>query len=495
MIDINPSKEEFFRLAGSFNIVPVYGELLTDCETPVSAFFKLRGRKGKPAFLLESVEGGEKWGRYSFLGFDPIAEFSAWENRVVVRVGSEIVEENVTDPLVSLKKFMEGYRYSLPGGVPRLSCGAVGYIGYDYVRFVEKIPTIAEKTHEYPDLFFMIPSLVVVFDNLRKKTVVIANVHVRDGEDLDVLYEDAASKIESVESLMFGEGGYVPPLTKMRDDELHLSPMISEEDMRDAIEKTRGYIRDGEAIQVVLSNRFSMPYEGDPFNSYRALRIINPSPYMFYFETDSVSVAGSSPEVLVRLEGENVILRPIAGTRPRGGDEEEDRLLESDLLSDPKELAEHLMLVDLGRNDLGRISRPGSVKVSEFMVIERYSHVMHIVSNVVSKVKKDCDAFDVVRATFPAGTVTGAPKVRAMEIIEEFEPERRGIYAGAVGYFDFSGNMDLCIAIRTLVFSKDLAIAQAGAGIVYDSVPEREIKEIENKARALTEALRWGEKK
>ncbi|RMG59905.1 MAG: anthranilate synthase component I [Deltaproteobacteria bacterium] len=494
MFTIYPSLEEFLRLAEKHSVVPVYGEVIADCETPVSAYLKLRKKEGSPSFLLESVEGGEKWGRYSFLGFSPLALVMAQGRKVVFSSDGERREEVVDDPLLAVKGLMGRYSYPLPPGFPRLACGAVGYVGYDYVRFIERLPDDTRKSHSYPDLFFMVPSLVVVFDNLRKKTIVIANVPVAEGKGSEERYREARERVRETVDLLFSDETPLPPLVPVEGEGVELTPGIPPGEMARAIEKTKEYIVQGEAIQVVLSNRFTGSFAGDPFSPYRALRVINPSPYMFYIETGDVTIAGSSPEVLVRLEGDTVILRPIAGTRPRGRTEEEDRELEEDLLSDPKEISEHLMLVDLGRNDLGRISRPGSVSVSEFMVIERYSHVMHIVSNVVSKLGEGKDAFDVLRATFPAGTVTGAPKVRAMEIIEELEREKRGIYAGAVGYFDFSGNMDFCIAIRTLIFEGERVVAQAGAGIVFDSIPEREIAEMENKARALTESLRWREK-
>ncbi len=485
-----PSKEEFITSADDFNLVPVFTEIVSDMETPVSAYRKFsRNNKGN-IFLLESVEGGEKWGRYSFIGYSPIAIIKAYGNDVIVEMGGKEKKVISKDPLLELKTLMSGFTYFLPEGFPRLSCGAVGYLGYDYVRFLEKLPDNAVERHTYPDLFFTIPSIVVVFDNLTKTTKIIKNIHIVNRPDAGKYYDDAILEISAIVNSLSTSPEPVLEDEKMeRRESLDLSPLLSDDQLSDIIVDTKRYIREGEAIQVVISNKYRGEFNGDPFDAYRALRVINPSPYMFYLEAEGVRVAGSSPEVLVRLDRDNVILRPIAGTRPRGKSEEEDSRLEADLLSDPKELSEHLMLVDLGRNDLGRIGKEGSVKVNEFMVIEKYSHVMHIVSNITSQLLENRDAFDVLRATFPAGTVTGAPKVRAMEIIEEFERERRGIYAGAVGYFDFSGNMDFCIAIRTLIFEESTVIIQAGAGIVFDSDPSREIEEIENKTKALKEAV------
>jgi anthranilate synthase component 1 len=485
-----PSKDEFIKRAEKFNLIPVYAEIVTDMETPVSAYKKFSGHIDGNMFLLESVEGGEKWGRYSFIGFSPIAILKSFGEDLIIQVGGEEKKVRSRDPLLELKNLMSRFTYFLPDGFPRLSCGAVGYIGYDYVRFIEKLPENTMKKHTYPDLFFTIPSIVIVFDNLTQKTKIIKNIHLEKGKGTGEKYEQAIREISNIVTLIstsidLGEAGY----EREKEVDVDLDPLLSDEKLADIIRGTKRYIREGEAIQVVVSNKYKGKFDGDPFDVYRALRVINPSPYMFYLEADGVRVAGSSPEVLVRLDWDNVILRPIAGTRPRGKSEEEDSRFEAELLSDPKELSEHLMLVDLGRNDLGRIGKGGSVKVNEFMVIEKYSHVMHIVSNITSRLSENRDAFDVMRATFPAGTVTGAPKIRAMEIIEEFEGEMRGIYAGAVGYFDFSGNMDFCIAIRTLIFEESTVIIQAGAGIVFDSDPFREIEEIENKTKALKEAV------
>lgn len=485
-----PHRDDFLARTEHYNLIPVYSEIVTDMETPVSAFKKISGHTSGSMFLFESVEGGEKWGRYSFIGFSPIARLEFRGTDVIVEIQGKEKRSTSSDPFLDLKTLMGHFRYYLPEGFPRLSCGAVGYIGYDYVRFIEKLPDKTARAHSYPDLFFIIPSIVIVFDNLTQKTKIIKNVHVEGRADGEEKYERAKEEISNIVTLLSTDIQWEEePEEGEITDGFIFEPLIGEADLLKIIKDTKRYIHQGEAIQVVVSNKYRGHFDGDSFDVYRALRVINPSPYMFYIEANGVTLAGSSPEVLVRLDKDSVILRPIAGTRPRGKSEDEDSRLEADLLSDPKELSEHLMLVDLGRNDLGRIARQGTVKVNEFMVIEKYSHVMHIVSNITSHLSENKDAFDVLKATFPAGTVTGAPKIRAMEIIEEFEKERRGIYAGAVGYFDFSGNIDFCITIRTIIFEGATVIVQAGAGIVFDSVPEREIEEIESKTKALKEAV------
>ena len=490
-----PGKDEFIERGRKSNLIPLFKEIVSDMETPVSAYKKLRSRMVGPSFLLESVEGGETWGRYSFLGFEPIATFYSRGDESTIEICGEIEVISGPDPLEVLKELMDRFSYSQLEGFEGMSGGAVGYVGYDYVRFVEKLPDDTSKCHNYPDLYFMIPSTVIVFDNLLKKLKLVKNVFLHLDDTPDVMYDRASKEIEVLVDFLEEDSVKERYFFEKYGDtsgEISLKPTIPQETMAANIDKVKEYIRAGEAIQVVISNRYKGKFWGDPFNVYRSLRVINPSPYMFFIDGGEVTVAGSSPEVLVRLKGDNVILRPIAGTRPRGRTPKEDESMESDLLADPKELAEHLMLVDLGRNDLGRVSISGSVEVNEFMIIEKYSHVMHIVSNINSLISQGLDAFDVLRATFPAGTVTGAPKVRAMELIEEFEIEKRGIYAGAVGYFDFSSNMDFCIAIRTLLFHEGDVIVQAGAGIVFDSDSEREIIEIENKAKAMNEAITWG---
>jgi anthranilate synthase component 1 len=484
---ICPTKEEFQSHAGTFSVIPVWQEFHADLDTPVSAYLKIAARFPDDHFLLESVEGGEKWARYSFIGFDPYLRFRADGNRVVIRKGeAESVRARDGDPLKELAGILTGIRYQQATGLPRLSGGAVGFIGYDYVRHIEKLPDthIAEGA---PDALFLFPSRLVIFDNVKHTILIVAHGEVTETGRAEETYERCCLSIEEVRRILLGPLPW-SEIPRGRDTG---NPVfdVPRDAFLSCVRKAKEYIRDGEVIQVVLSNRARMRTDRSPSEVYRVLRALNPSPYMFLLKTGDLSIVGSSPEILVRLEGDLVQLRPIAGTRPRGATPEEDRRLETELLSDPKEIAEHVMLVDLGRNDVGRVAEWGTVKVDEMMAVERYSHVMHIVSNVVGRLRKGLSAFDVLRASFPAGTVTGAPKVRAMEIIEELEPFRRGIYAGAVGYFDLQGSMDFCITIRTIVMRGGEALIQAGAGIVADSDPEKEWEEIRSKARVLFRAI------
>ncbi len=486
-----PSREDFIAAAAPGALVPVWIELRADLETPVSAYLKIAERFPHDHFLLESVEGGEKWARYSFIGFDPHVRFEAAGSRVTLRRGSAVEQRSVTgDPLSELTSLLGEIRYQPSEGLPRLSGGAVGYIGYDYVRHIERIPD-THPSSGAPDALFLVPSRLVIFDNVRHTILIVAHGPITGKESPESVYEACLAKIAEVRDLLLAP----LPKTAVSDigeepDETADPPFeMGRGDFTKAILKAKQYIRDGEIIQVVLSNRAKIRTRRTAVEIYRVLRAVNPSPYMFLLNFGEIRVVGASPEVLVRLEGDVVHLRPIAGTRKRGANAEEDRRLEAELLSDPKEIAEHVMLVDLGRNDAGRVSESGSVRVDELMVVERYSHVMHIVSNVTGRVRKGTTALEVLRAAFPAGTVAGAPKVRAMEIIEELEPFRRGIYAGAVGYFDLQGNMDFCIAIRTIVLDGTEAVVQAGAGIVADSVPAKEWEEIMSKARVLFRAV------
>jgi len=485
---IVPDKEQFLRQAGVGALVPVFREYHADLETPVSAYLKISARFPTDHFLLESVEGGEKWARYSFIGFDPHLRFRADEKGITIRQGGETRDLPVNgDPLDALAGILKEIRYRPAPGLPRLSGGAVGYIGYDYVRYLEKVGGNLPLTGA-PDAMFLFPSRLVIFDNVRHTILIVAHASVRAGEDPGAAYARSLEAIEEVRGILRvplegtevpdGDDGGEPPAFEM-----------SRETFLDAVRKAKEHIRNGDIIQAVLSNRATVRTRRTPAEVYRVLRALNPSPYMYLLRMGDLSVVGSSPEILVRLEGDEIQLRPIAGTRPRGATPSEDRRLEAELLSDPKELAEHVMLVDLGRNDVGRVAAWGSVKADELMGIERYSHVMHIVSNVVGKLREGLTAFDVLRAAFPAGTVSGAPKVRAMQIISELEPFRRGIYAGAVGYFDLQGSMDFCIAIRTIVMSGGEAMIQAGAGIVADSDPAREWDEILSKAKILFRAV------
>lgn len=483
-----PSFEEFKVLAGQGNLIPVYREVLADLETPVSAFLKVGG--GDYAFLLESVEGGEKWARYCFLGAEPSLVFRSKGRHITIE-GEGKREEREGDPLEVLKELLGAYRPVQVEGLPRFYGGAVGYMGYDMVRFFERLPERTEDDLNLPDSLFLLTDTLLIFDHVSQKIKVVANAKL-EGVDVGAAYGEAIAKIEAlVEKL---QGGLPAPASTgdhagiESPAALTVTSNFTGKGFEKAVTRVKEFIRTGEAIQVVLAQRLEVPLASSPFDVYRALRIINPSPYMFYLKLKDLQLVGSSPEVLVRLEGDRIEVRPIAGTRPRGATEEEDRALAEELLRDEKERAEHIMLVDLGRNDIGRVARKGTVEVNELMIIERYSHVMHIVSNVRGQIEDGMDAFDLMRACFPAGTVSGAPKVRAMEIIEELEPTRRGPYAGAVGYFGYSGNMDTCIAIRTLVLTGGRAYLGVGAGVVADSVPEREYQETLNKARALLRA-------
>ena len=485
---LNPSYDDFVERARRGNLVPVYKEILADMETPVSAFRKIQ--EAPYAFLLESVEGGEKWGRYSFLGCEPaliLESRGGWVR--VLEGGREVERRDVPDPLAFVRERLACYHAVPDPGLPPFTGGAVGFLGYDMVRFFERLPDRSKEDAGFPDMVFMVMHDLMIFDSLEKKILIVANVFLEDGDDPAAAYGRAEERIERMIRRL-NVPCRVVNLALPRQVELDLpASSFTPEGFRDAVRRAKEYIAAGDVIQVVLSQRFRARVENDPFDIYRVLRTVNPSPYMFYLQMGAFRIVGSSPEVLVRLEGHRVEVRPIAGTRPRGRDAAEDLRLEKELLADPKERAEHVMLVDLGRNDVGRVARMGTVRVEEFMVIERYSHVMHIVSDVVGELAAGRDAFDVLRACFPAGTVSGAPKIRAMEIIEELEPVRRGPYAGAVGYIDFSGNMDTCITIRSLLLHGDDLYLQAGAGIVADSDPEREYEETVNKAKGMLKAM------
>lgn len=497
-----PDLEGFKSLSAKGNLIPVYREILADTDTPVSASMKLGGT---PSFLLESVVGGEKWARYSFLGSRPSRVIRSWDKKVEIidnESGTRVFE--VDDPVEVIKKEVTVYNPVDVQGLPRFYGGLVGYIGYDMVRFFENIPDRGRPGLELPDMFFMVTDTVVIFDNLKGKIKVVSNAHINNKGPEEV-YREAVEKIDNIiERLktdrihgpkhLGTQGFYLNPQTlESLHPEVETGSNLTKEDFENIVRQGKEYIMSGDVVQVVLSQRFVRESHIDPFRIYRALRVINPSPYMYYIDTGGAKLVGSSPEILVRLEGRNIILRPIAGTRKRGETEEDDYALEEELSKDPKERAEHIMLVDLGRNDVGRVAEIGSVRVTELMTVERYSHVMHLVSNVEGRLKNGLDAFDVLRACFPAGTVTGAPKVRAMEIIEELEPTKRGPYAGAVGYFSYSGNMDTCITIRTLIIKDDKIYVQAGAGIVADSIPEREYMETVNKAMGMMKAVDMAE--
>ncbi|HHJ16300.1 MAG TPA: anthranilate synthase component I [Gammaproteobacteria bacterium] len=480
--------EHFQQLADDgYNRIPVTREVLADLDTPLSTYLKLAN--GRYSYLFESVQGGEKWGRYSIIGLPCRTVLRIYGERIELRHDGELVEEtHSSDPLQWVEDFQQRYRVPEIEGLPRFGGGLVGYFGYDTVRYIEPRLKNTEKPDPLgtPDILLMVSDEVVVFDNLAGKLMLVVNVdssrpdawaagQARLDELLQQLREPVAIPGALPNARTVTEGDFVSGFTR--------------EGFEAAVMRVKDYIVEGDAMQVVLSQRLSIPYQAPPLDLYRALRSLNPSPYMFYLDLDDFHIVGSSPEILVRLEGDVITVRPIAGTRPRGEDEAHDLALEKELLADPKELAEHLMLIDLGRNDAGRVSRIGSVELTENMLIERYSHVMHIVSNVVGRIKDGMSAIDVLRATFPAGTVSGAPKIRAMEIIDELEPVKRGVYAGAVGYLSWTGNMDTAIAIRTAVIKDGTLHIQAGAGIVADSVPANEWAETMNKGRAIFRAV------
>ena len=474
--------EEFNRLAAAgYNRIPVTLELFADLDTPLSVYLKLANQPY--SYLLESVVGGERFGRYSFIGLPASTRLRVNANKVQVEYGDKVIEQYEGDPLAFIQTFQQ--RFSAPPieGLPRFTGGLVGYFGYDTIRYVEKRLAASRKPDPVgtPDILLMVSEELAVVDNLSGKLYLIVYA--------DPAVPNALSKAES------RLGQLRAQLREPMDIPLSLPSQISravseygQEEFKQAVEQCKKYIVDGDIMQVVLSQRMQMPYTDSPLALYRALRSLNPSPYMFFYHFDDFHVVGSSPEILVRREQETVTVRPIAGTRVRGKNREEDEALAEDLLADPKEIAEHVMLMDLGRNDIGRVANTGSVNITDNMVIERYSHVMHIVSSVEGKVCPEVSNIDILKATFPAGTLSGAPKVRAMEIIDEFEPTKRGVYGGAVGYLGFNGDMDLAIAIRTAVVKNKMLYVQSGAGIVADSVPESEWQETQNKARAVVRA-------
>ncbi len=490
-----PDRQTFLEQAKKGNLVPVWEELLADQETPVSAYERVRTylrqkENASHTYLLESVEGGEHIGRYSFIGGTPRAIIRAYGRRVEIdhMDGSPWVIED-TDPLDALKTYMSKFKPVLDDpSLPRFVGGAVGFLGYDVVsQFEPRVPVIENDEIGNPDMVFMVTDGLIVFDRVQHRMKVVVNAHIDD--DPNEAYDRAVTQInELTEALQ------TPIKRVMIDAHVDAEPLepksnTTKEEYMAMVEKAKEYIRAGDVIQTVLSQRFEVENETDSLDVYRALRTINPSPYMFCLDMGESAIVGTSPEIHVRCEDKRVEVRPIAGTRPRGVTVEEDLAFEKDLLADPKELAEHIMLVDLGRNDIGRVCDFNSVEVPDLMVIERYSHVMHIVSDVTGHLSDDHDEYDVMRVTFPAGTVSGAPKIRAMEIIAEHEKSKRGPYAGAVGYFNYNGNFDSCITIRTVILDKNKAYVQAGAGIVADSVPINEYEETRNKARGMMKAL------
>jgi len=500
-----PDFEAFCRLAAQADLVPVYRRLVSDSLTPVAAFHKIDA--GRCSCLFESVVGGEKVGRYSFLATEPFFEIEAYGNRVTVNAHSGVSAAGIPilqsrqfespDPLAELRREVEALRAATLAELPPFCGGAVGYAGYDVVRYFEHLPHAPKDDRQVPDMAFAFYDQMVVFDNITKTITVVAMARVnRPGVSLEKAYRDACRRVDHLVDELATRPCTLQPfdIDTASDVELPYQSNFTQAEFESAVCKCVEYIRAGDIFQVVISQRLEVPIHAHPFEIYRTLRIVNPSPFMFYVRTPSVTLVGASPEIMVRVVNGQVTVRPLAGTRRRGHSEEEDRRLAEELLADPKERAEHVMLVDLGRNDVGRVCSYRTVDVSDVMVIERYSHVMHITSNVTGQLAPGRTAFDALQACLPAGTVSGAPKVRSMEIIDELEPHRRGPYAGAVGYVDFNGNMDTCIALRTIVIQGDKAYVQAGAGIVADSVPTNEWNETLNKARGLLKAIELAEK-
>ena len=482
---------QFNKIKRDYKRIPLVREVFADLDTPLSAYLKLADEPY--TYLFESVQGGEKWGRYSIIGLACDKRIKVFGRKAQLEVDGQVVsEEETRDPLRFIEDYLKFFKVAEIDGLPKFHGGLVGYFSYDTIRYIEaklaKCPN--PDKHETPDILLMLSDELVVFDNLSSRMFIL--VHVDPAEK--GAWKEGQARLDELEEKLHSvrlDGR--PMAADQQVSEQDFTSEFTREGFEAAVEKARQYIIDGDAMQIVLSQRLSIPYQSAPIDLYRALRSLNPSPYMYYLNLGDHHVVGSSPEILVRLEDEAVTVRPIAGTRPRGKTREADRALEEELLNDPKELAEHLMLIDLGRNDTGRVSRIGTVKLTDKMIIERYSHVMHIVSNVEGRLRPGMSAFDVLRATFPAGTVSGAPKIRAMEIIDELEPVKRGIYSGAVGYISWSGNMDTAIAIRTAVIKDQRLYIQAGAGIVYDSVPENEWAETMSKGRAIFRAVALAE--
>ena len=483
--------EQFNILAQEgYNKIPVMREVLADLDTPLSTYLKLA--KGPYSYLFESVQGGEKWGRYSIIGLPCRTVIKVSGHTITTEISGEVVEQiEVDDPLSWIESYQKSYRVAPPEGVPKFTGGLVGYFGYDTIRYIE--PRLANCPNPdkigTPDILLMVSEEVLVFDNLNGRLHLIVHADTALPDAL----ENSQKRLDQLEAQLRIATPLGEPRKAVEVNESDFVSGFTQDGFEDAVERARQYIIDGDIMQVVLSQRLSIPFSAPPLDLYRALRGLNPSPYMYYLDLADFHIVGSSPEILTRVEDETVTVRPIAGTRPRGATEELDQLLEEELLADPKELAEHLMLIDLGRNDVGRIAETGTVELTEKMNVERYSHVMHIVSNVEGKLKQEMSAMDALRATFPAGTVSGAAKIRAMEIIDELEPVKRGIYSGAVGYLGWHGNMDTAIAIRTAVIKQGTLHIQAGAGIVYDSVPQNEWDETMNKGRAVFRAVAMAE--
>jgi len=483
--------EKFDALAArGYNRIPVVCEVLADLDTPLSVYLKLVD--GPYSYLFESVQGGEKWGRYSIIGLPCRTQLRVSRHQITITTDGEVVETTqADDPLTFIEDFQSRYKVPDLPDLPRFSGGLVGYFGYDTIGYIEPRLYRPDKADPLntPDILLMVSDEVVVFDNLAGRMFIIVHADPNRGDS----YASARARIAELAERMRSSPPRLPQAQGRNIQESDFVSGFTEAGFKQTVERIKEYIVEGDCMQVVLSQRLSIPYQAPPLDLYRALRGLNPSPYMYFLDLDDFQIVGSSPEILVRLEDNEVTVRPIAGTRRRGHSEEEDRALEAELLADPKELAEHLMLIDLGRNDAGRVAQTGTVTLTDKMIVERYSHVMHIVSNVTADLKEGMSAIDVLRATFPAGTVSGAPKIRAMEIIDELEPVKRGVYSGAVGYLSWNGNMDTAIAIRTAVIKNQRLHIQAGAGVVADSKPELEWKETMNKGRAVFRAVALAE--
>jgi anthranilate synthase component 1 len=495
-----PDFDEFARLSRDANVVPVYRQLIGDSLTPVSAFCKIQ--EGDWAFLFESVVGGERLGRYSFLGAGPFLCFQAFGNRVSIQAGPGVTippgwlgEREHPDPLRWLEEILSTYRAPDIPGLPRFCGGAVGYAGYDAVRYIEKLSSPPPDDRRLPDLCFSLYDRMILFDHLTKTIAVVAHAHVNP-DNLRASYDKACERVDRlVERLHQGVADLqLTDISAVGEVQIPTVSTFGPGEYEQAVIRCKEYIKAGDIFQVVLSQRLQTETRARPFDIYRTLRVVNPSPFLFFLRSGTVCLIGSSPEIMARVEGDRLIIRPLAGTRRRGKNEAEDDRLAAELLADPKERAEHIMLVDLGRNDVGRVAQFGTVELSDVLSVERYSHVMHLCSTVSGTLQPGKTAFDALRSCLPAGTLSGAPKVRAMQIIDELEPVRRGPYGGAVGYIDFRGNMDTCITLRTFVLKGQTVYLQAGAGIVADSDPASEREETLNKARGLLRALEMAEK-
>jgi anthranilate synthase component 1 len=486
-LPLTPSLEEARELARDFNVIPVRHTFIDDCETPVSAFLKLRGRG--PAFLLESAEQGQRFGRYSFLGFRPRALLRFSGNEFEIDSDGELRSMPCDDPFAAVSEYLSDYRPAPLADLPPFAGGAVGMFGYDLARTVEDLPEPNPDEIGTPDMALMISDALVVFDHLNHRLTIMVNAFVDDSTDIDEAYTRAVELIERARTLLAEPAprdARAEPVTDTRDE---FKSNMSQQQYEDAVARAVEYIHAGDAFQVVPSQRWSGPCPVDSFSVYRGLRVVNPSPYMYFLEFDDFSIVGASPEPMLKVNGSRAEIWPIAGTRPRGATPEEDQRLAAELLGDAKERAEHMMLVDLARNDLGRVCEYGSVEVDDLMRVETYSHVLHIVSEVSGRLRSEFAALDALRASLPAGTLSGAPKIRAMEIIDELEPSKRGFYGGAIGYLSYTGDLDTCIHIRTVVIKDGTAYVQAGAGVVADSDPAYEYRETQAKAGAVFDAI------